>query len=552
MIDPKLLRQDAAAVAANLARRGFEFDADAYVALDQRRKSLQVETEELRKERNSSSRNIGKAKAQGEDIAPLLAAVNELGDKLDRNEVELQSVLDEIRAIELGLPNLMADDVPTGSTEDDNTEVRRWGTARAFEFEPRDHIELGENLAMLDFETASKISGSRFAVMTGLLARMQRALIQFMLDTHTQEHGYVESYVPFLVQSDALIGTGQLPKFEEDLFKTTTETPFYLIPTAEVPVTNIVRDTIVEADYMPRRYVAHTPCFRSEAGSYGKDTRGMIRQHQFDKVEMVQLVEPETSYDTLEEMRGHAEALLQEAALGAQQQHAAGAADLDDDIDALLAAEGFEQRHRFADAGVEHLLLLHLQALFGLFAGHVEACQVRAADDDGAVLHLLEREFARRGADNGLDETRQAFRDHECGRTRLERYAIADHAGQLRAPCTGSVDDDVRPYLPPSGGRDPAIALALERIERRIVAIDRAERLRLAPEGCRGVVGPRETIVLAPECTDAMWRQRGDQRVKSVPADHLLVVVAKIAHHCRTRLEQLQVAFALGHPCLAG
>ena len=311
MIDPKLLRQNAAAVAANLARRGFEFDADAYLALDQKRKSLQVETEELRKERNSSSKNIGKAKAQGEDIAPLLAAVQELGDRLDRNEAELQAVLDEIRSIELGLPNLMADDVPTGSTEEDNAEVRRWGTPREFDFEPSDHIEIGERLGQLDFETASKISGSRFAVMTGALARMQRALIQFMLDTHTEEHGYIESYVPFLVQSDALVGTGQLPKFEEDLFKTTTETPFYLIPTAEVPVTNFARDVIFDADALPQRYTAHTPCFRSEAGSYGQDTRGMIRQHQFEKVELVQFVAPGDSDRALEELTGHAEVILQ-------------------------------------------------------------------------------------------------------------------------------------------------------------------------------------------------------------------------------------------------
>ncbi len=311
MIDPKLLRQDAAAVAANLARRGFEFDTDAYAALEEKRKALQVETEELRKERNTSSKNIGKAKAQGEDIAPLLEAVKELGDKLDNNEVELQAVLDEIRSIELGLPNLIADDVPVGGTEDDNTEVRRWGTPVEFDFEPRDHIELGEGLAQLDFETASKISGSRFAVMTGGLARMQRALIQFMLDTHTQEHGYVESYVPFLVQSDALVGTGQLPKFEEDLFKTTSETPFYLIPTAEVPVTNFARDVIFDAEQLPLRYTAHTPCFRSEAGSYGQDTRGMIRQHQFEKVELVQFVAPGDSDRALEELTGHAEVILQ-------------------------------------------------------------------------------------------------------------------------------------------------------------------------------------------------------------------------------------------------
>jgi seryl-tRNA synthetase len=311
MIDPKLLRQDTEAVAANLARRGFEFDTGTYLALEERRKSLQVETEELRNERNTSSKTIGKAKAQGEDIAPLLEAVKDLGDKLENNEAELQTILGELRSIELGLPNLMADDVPDGKSEEDNAEVRRWGEPTELGFEAKDHIELGENLGMLDFETASKISGSRFAVMRGQLARMQRALIQFMLDTHTQDHGYVETYVPYLVQYDALVGTGQLPKFEEDLFKTTTETPFYLIPTAEVPVTNFARDVIFEADQLPIRYTAHTPCFRSEAGSYGQDTRGMIRQHQFEKVELVQFVAAGDSDRALEELTGHAEVILQ-------------------------------------------------------------------------------------------------------------------------------------------------------------------------------------------------------------------------------------------------
>jgi len=311
MIDPKLLRQDTEAVAANLARRGFKFDAGAYLALEERRKSLQVETEELRNERNTSSKNIGKAKAQGEDIAPLLEAVKDLGDKLENNEAELQTILGELRSIELGLPNLLADDVPDGKSEEDNAEVRRWGTPTELDFPAKDHIELGESTGMLDFETASKISGSRFAVMRGQLARMQRALIQFMLDTHTQEHGYVETYVPYLVQYDALVGTGQLPKFEEDLFKTTTETPFYLIPTAEVPVTNFARDMIFDAEQLPMRYTAHTPCFRSEAGSYGQDTRGMIRQHQFEKVELVQFVAAGDSDRALEELTGHAEVILQ-------------------------------------------------------------------------------------------------------------------------------------------------------------------------------------------------------------------------------------------------
>ncbi len=311
MIDPKLLRQSTTDVAKNLSRRGFDFDVDAYLALEERRKSLQVNTENLRNERNSSSKNIGKAKAQGEDIAPLLAAVKDLGDKLEENEAALQALLSELQAIELGLPNLLDDDVPDGRDEDDNVEVRRWGEPVKFDFEAKDHIEIGESLGLLKFEAASKISGSRFVIMRAGLARMQRALIQFMLDTHTSEHGYEEAYVPYLVQSQALVGTGQLPKFEEDLFKTTNETPFYLIPTAEVPLTNLARDVIYEADQLPLRYTAHTPCFRSEAGSYGQDTRGMIRQHQFEKVELVQLVAADTSAQALEELTGHAETILQ-------------------------------------------------------------------------------------------------------------------------------------------------------------------------------------------------------------------------------------------------
>ena len=311
MIDPKLLRQATVDVAANLARRGFDFDADGYLALEEQRKSLQVRTEELRNERNTRSRSIGKAKAQGEDIAPLLEAVKTLGDELDSHEGQLQDLLAEIRTIELGLPNLLQDDVPNGAGEDDNVEVRRWGAVPQFDFEPREHIELGEALGMLDFEAASRISGSRFVVMRGQLARLQRALIQFMLDVHTNEHGYTETYVPYLVQGHALVGTGQLPKFGEDLFQTTGETPFYLIPTAEVPVTNFGRDAIFEAEQLPLRYTAHTPCFRSEAGSYGQDTRGMIRQHQFEKVELVQLVAAECSVDALEELTGHAEVVLQ-------------------------------------------------------------------------------------------------------------------------------------------------------------------------------------------------------------------------------------------------
>ncbi len=311
MIDPRLLRNATDDVAANLARRGIDFDAAQYLDLEERRKVLQVEAESLRSERNASAKSIGRAKAKGEDIEPLLAAVQDLGDKLETAEAELEGIQQQLSDIELGLPNLLADDVPDGSDESDNREVRTWGSPATFDFDVRDHIELGNGLGQLDFDAAAKISGARFAIMRGPLARLQRALIQFMLDTHTSDHGYEEAYVPYLVHGEALVGTGQLPKFEEDLFRTTTETPFYLIPTAEVPLTNLGREVIFEPDELPLRFVAHTPCFRSEAGSYGQDTRGMIRQHQFEKVELVHLVTAEESAAALEALTGHAEAILQ-------------------------------------------------------------------------------------------------------------------------------------------------------------------------------------------------------------------------------------------------
>ncbi len=311
MIDPKLLRQSAKEVAENLARRGHVFDADVYLALDEQRKTLQVDTEALRNERNVSAKSIGKAKASGEDVEPLLAAVKDLGDRLDISEAKLHDVQAAVQSIELGLPNLLQDDVPNGKDDADNVEVRRWGDVPEFDFEPQDHVDLGTSLGMLDFEAASRVSGSRFAVMRGPLARMQRALIQFMLDVHTSDNGYEETYVPYLVKSDALQGTGQLPKFEADLFKIEGESPYYLIPTAEVPLTNLARESILEAAELPRLLCAHTPCFRSEAGSYGKDTRGMIRQHQFEKVELVHLVKPDESDDALEELTANAENILQ-------------------------------------------------------------------------------------------------------------------------------------------------------------------------------------------------------------------------------------------------
>ena len=315
MIDPKLLRSSPDDVAGNLARRNFDFDVAAYAALEERRKSVQIEVENLRSERNSRSKNIGKAKAGGEDIAPLLAAVEDLGARLETAGNELEGVQAELNEVELGLPNLLHDDVPVGVDEADNVEIHRWGEPRQFDFAPFDHVELGANLGMLDFEAAAKISGSRFAIMQGPLARLQRALIQLMLDTHTGDHGYKEVYVPYIVKSEALIGTGQLPKFENDQFKTNDDPPFYLIPTAEVPVTNLARERIIEATDMPMKYVAHTPCFRSEAGSHGRDTRGMIRQHQFEKVELVQMVEPGSSDAALEELTGHAQVILKKLEL---------------------------------------------------------------------------------------------------------------------------------------------------------------------------------------------------------------------------------------------
>jgi len=311
MIDPKLLRQSTEEVAENLAKRGIAFDVAGYRALDDRRKALQMEAESLRNEKNVSAKSVGRAKAKGDEVGILLTSVKDLGERLDAAESELQEVREELESIELGLPNLLTDEVPVGSSESDNVEVRRWGEPPSFTFQVRDHVDLGAGLGMLDLEAASRISGSRFTVLRGSLARMQRALIQFMLDVHTREHGYEETYVPYLVQAEALVGTGQLPKFEQDLFRTEGDPPFYLIPTAEVPLTNLVRGSILGADSLPRRLVAHTPCFRSEAGSYGRDTRGMIRQHQFEKVELVQIVAAGDSAQALESLTGHAEVILQ-------------------------------------------------------------------------------------------------------------------------------------------------------------------------------------------------------------------------------------------------
>lgn len=310
MLDPKLLRQDTAGLAAQLARRGFKLDTDLLASLEQERKQAQLDAQALQTERNSRSKLIGKAKAAGEDIAPLLAEIDDLGAKHKAAEARLAEVLERLNALAMEIPNVPQDDVPQGQDENDNVEVSKWGTPRQFDFTPKDHVDLGAQLGAMDFEAAAKISAARFVTLSGPLARLQRALTQFMLDTHSEQHGYTETYVPYLVNADSLRGTGQLPKFEADLFKV-DDGEFYLIPTAEVPVTNLVRDVIVEADKLPLKWVAHTPCFRSEAGSHGRDVRGLIRQHQFEKVELVQVVAPQDSVAAHEALTADAEKILQ-------------------------------------------------------------------------------------------------------------------------------------------------------------------------------------------------------------------------------------------------
>ncbi len=316
MLDPKCLREDIEHTAKRLEARGFKLDVEPIKALEEKRKGLQIKTQELQNERNVRSKSIGKAKAQGQDIAPLLAEVGKLGDDLDSAKTELAEILEQIQEISQGIPNLPHESVPEGKDEDDNVEVSRWGDPVSFDFEVKDHVDVAQALDNgADFETGVKLSGSRFVLMRGQVAKLHRALSQFMLDIHTQEHGYEEAYVPYLVNADSLLGTGQLPKFGEDLFHTEPATEegqrLSLIPTAEVPLTNVARDHIFEAKQLPVKMTAHTPCFRSEAGSYGRDTRGLIRMHQFDKVELVQLVEPSKSFDALEDLTNHAEVILQ-------------------------------------------------------------------------------------------------------------------------------------------------------------------------------------------------------------------------------------------------
>ena len=329
MLDLQSLRTDLATIAARLATRGYALDAARFEQLEGERKTVQTRTQELQAKRNSSSKLIGQAKAKGEDVSAIMAEVANLGDELKQLETQLERVQQDMQAFLSVIPNTPHQSVPLGKSEADNVEVRKVGTPPKFDFEVKDHVSVGEAMG-LDFETATKISGSRFSLLKGPLARMHRALAQFMLDTHTDQHGYTETYVPYLVNAESMRGTGQLPKFEEDLFKAqfkfidptlnrlaqlASDNYFYLIPTAEVPVTNMVRDTITPLEQLPLKYVAHTPCFRSEAGSYGRDTRGMIRQHQFEKVELVQIVHPEQSYAALESLLGHAEIILQKLGL---------------------------------------------------------------------------------------------------------------------------------------------------------------------------------------------------------------------------------------------
>jgi seryl-tRNA synthetase len=316
VIDPKLLRSAPAEVAANLARRGFTLDVAAFTALEERRKATQIEADRLRADRNANAKKVGMAKGKGEDVTPLIAHGEQLGEQLVAAEAAINAAQTELDQLALHLPNLLQESVPDGADEEANLEVRRWGTPRVFDFTPRDHVDLGDGLGRgIDFEAGTRVAGSRFVVLRNQVARLHRALGQFMLDLHTREHGYTEVYVPYMASPASLRGTGQLPKFEQDLFAVRSEQNYYLIPTAEVPVTNLVREQILEAKELPLKLVAHTPCFRSEAGASGKDTRGMIRQHQFDKVEIVQIVEPEKSRAAHEELTSHAETVLQKLGL---------------------------------------------------------------------------------------------------------------------------------------------------------------------------------------------------------------------------------------------
>lgn len=422
MIDPKLLRQDAQAVAEQLAVRGMTFDVAHYQQLEAKRRELQTDMESLQQERNAKSKEIGQAKGRGEDIAPLVAATQNLGEQLDGAKAAFESLQTELDAFLAGIPNLPHESVPPGASEEDNAELRRWGEPPSFNFEPKDHVDLAPS--GLDLEAAAKITGARFAVMRGRLARLHRALTQFMLDTHVREHGYEEVYVPYMVNRDSLRGTGQLPKFEEDLFPVTED--YLLIPTAEVPVTNLVRDDILSEADLPLCFVAHTPCFRSEAGSYGKDTRGIIRQHQFEKVELVHIVHPEASWDALDELTGHAETILQKLDLPYRAVVLCGgdlgfAAAKTIDLEVWLPGQGcyreisscsnfldFQARRmlaRYRDADTGKVELVHTLNGSGLAVGRTLVAVMENFQDGDGAIHVPEVLRSYLGGDEVIEPT---------------------------------------------------------------------------------------------------------------------------------------------------
>ncbi|KTD75601.1 serine--tRNA ligase [Legionella waltersii] len=411
MLDNQLLRENPQYVADQLVKRGFQFDVSQYVALEEKRKVLQVETQALQNERNLRSKAIGEAKSRGEDIEPMREAVNKIGQQLEQNKNKLDEVLQQIELITLSLPNIPHESVPFGKDENDNQELRRWGKLPSFDFPVKSHDELGEALGQMDFSLAAKITGSRFVVMKQHIAKLHRALIQFMLDTHTQQHGYQEIYVPYIVNAESLLGTGQLPKFEEDLFKLTGDNNYYLTSTSEIPVTNTVRDTILTVDQLPIRYVCHSPCFRSEAGSYGKDTKGMIRQHQFEKVELVWVTKPEDSYSALEQLTQHAEAILQKLNLAYRVvtlctgDIGAGAAKTYDlevwlpsqntyrEISSCSNTEAFQARRmkaRYRDPETNEINLVHTLNGSGLAVGRTLVAILENYQDKDGNIHVPE------------------------------------------------------------------------------------------------------------------------------------------------------------------
>ncbi|HHS4318731.1 TPA: serine--tRNA ligase [Legionella pneumophila] len=409
MLDNQLLRENPQYVATQLLKRGFQFDAVTFSQLEEKRKALQVSTQSLQNERNLRSKAIGEAKSRGENIEPMREEVNKLGAKLEQQKTDLEEVLKQIEAITLSLPNIPHESVPVGKDELDNQEIRKWGDVPAFSFPVKSHDELGEALGQMDFALAAKITGSRFVVMKGHLARLHRALIQFMLDIHIQQHGYQEIYVPYIVNADSLLGTGQLPKFEADLFKLTGDNGYYLTSTSEIPVTNTVREMILSAEQLPIRYVCHSPCFRSEAGSYGKDTKGMIRQHQFEKVELVWITKPEDSYNALEQLTQHAEVILQRLNLPYRVvalctgDIGAGSAKTYDlevwlpsqntyrEISSCSNMEAFQARRmkaRFRNPETNEIQLVHTLNGSGLAVGRTLVAIMENYQDEHGIIHI--------------------------------------------------------------------------------------------------------------------------------------------------------------------